>query len=181
MRFFCLSVSPATRRLKSPFTQPLTASLAFEKERQKKQKQRPNSSRILRSLSKDPQIGSGAVGVGKKLLPTAPSERMVTSCYQLPPSNKDANELELKAKPSPMGREQGNEQPAINTPKMTLTSVCIFLYVNTQYLLIIYKYKLLTFLTSPITRNSARHYVVNVTSAYSSQQSIYPKANPDTC
>lgn len=42
-----------TKQLKSPFTQPLTASQSLEKERQTQMKARPMSSRILRTLSKD--------------------------------------------------------------------------------------------------------------------------------
>ncbi|KAM3182368.1 Serine/threonine-protein kinase 36 [Hymenolepis weldensis] len=46
-------VSPITKKLRSPFTQPLTASQSLEKERQTQMKARPKSSRILRTLSKD--------------------------------------------------------------------------------------------------------------------------------
>ncbi|KAL5110750.1 Serine/threonine-protein kinase 36 [Taenia crassiceps] len=48
-----VNVSPMTKQLKSPFTQPLTASQSLEKERQTQMKARPMSSRILRTLSKD--------------------------------------------------------------------------------------------------------------------------------
>lgn len=53
-----LQVSPGTRQLRSPFTQPLTASQSLEKERQTQMKARPQSSRILRTLSRD--HGGGA-------------------------------------------------------------------------------------------------------------------------
>ncbi|VDN09170.1 unnamed protein product [Dibothriocephalus latus] len=87
-----IEVSPATMRLNSPFTRPLTASQNLEKERQKQQLRRPNSSRLLRAASKD----HTEVLVPPAKRPEKPT-RMLNSCYQQPVSS-DGSPIDDQAK-----------------------------------------------------------------------------------
>lgn len=85
-----VDVSPITKQLKSPFTQPLTASQSLEKERQTQMKARPMSSRILRTLSRDsaaarPEIAPSATSkplISRQATLTATKNRVA-----LPPSS----------------------------------------------------------------------------------------------
>nr|VZI48141.1 unnamed protein product [Spirometra erinaceieuropaei] len=90
-----IEVSPATMRLNSPFTRPLTASQNLEKERQKQQLRRPNSCRLLRAASKD-QAEAVTSPAKKQEKPS----RMLNSCLQQPVSS-DASPAEEQAKPQP--------------------------------------------------------------------------------
>uniref|UniRef100_A0A0X3PRP8 non-specific serine/threonine protein kinase n=1 Tax=Schistocephalus solidus TaxID=70667 RepID=A0A0X3PRP8_SCHSO len=90
-----IEVSPATMRLNSPFTRPLTASQNLEKERQKQQLRRPNSCRLLRAASKD-QTEVVAPPAKRQEKPS----RMLNSCYQQPVSS-DASPTEEQTKPQP--------------------------------------------------------------------------------
>ncbi|VDD79214.1 unnamed protein product [Mesocestoides corti] len=76
-------VSPITKRLRSPFTQPLTASQSLEKERQTQLKARPKSSRILRTLSKDTVSTKPQPSSAGTVTPKDESSRVV-----LPPTSK---------------------------------------------------------------------------------------------